>query len=211
MQTIMVLRLSLSTRIMTLSFPSVKVVMPLAVDEDVKRPIFLIVTLFLCLPAAAALQLDVDLSERTLVALDNGNEVARYAVAVGTKQYPTPQGSFHIRKVVWNPPWKPPDSPWAKGKDAKPPGHPDNPMKRVKIFFSEPDYYIHGTDADDSLGRAESHGCLRMNTSDATQLAQLVMDRGGKPMPEPWYRRIFHRRTTKVIYLKAPVGIKIHG
>jgi lipoprotein-anchoring transpeptidase ErfK/SrfK len=159
----------------------------------------------------ADLKLDVDLSARTLVALDNGTEVARYAVAVGTKQYPTPRGSFRIRKVVWNPPWKPPDSPWAKDKPPRPPGHPDNPMKRVKIFFSEPDYYIHGTDADDSLGHADSHGCLRMNTGDAIQLAQIVMDRGGKPMPEPWYRRIFHRRTTKVIYLKAPVAITIHG
>ena len=124
--------------------------------------------------AAAELQLDVDLSERTLIALDNGNEVARYAVAVGTKQYPTPRGSFRIRKVVWNPPWKPPDSPWAKGKDAKPPGHPDNPMKRVKIFFSEPDYYIHGTDEDDSLGRAESHGCFRLANWDALTLLNLV-------------------------------------
>lgn len=191
--------------------PGVIVVTPIALCMSVKRPIFLILTLLLGLPAAAELHLDVDLSERTLVAVEDGNEVARYAVAIGTKDYPTPRGDFHIRKVVWNPPWKPPDSPWAKGKDAQPPGHPDNPMKRVKIFFSEPDYYIHGTDADDSLGRAESHGCLRMNVADATQLGQLVMERGGKPMPEPWYRRIFRRRTTKVIYLKAPVPITIHG
>jgi lipoprotein-anchoring transpeptidase ErfK/SrfK len=189
----------------------VTVVTPIAFGSGVKRPIFLILTLFFCLPAAAELKLDVDLSDRTLVALDNGNEIARYAVAVGTKQYPTPRGSFRIRKVVWNPPWKPPDSPWAKDKPPRPPGHPDNPMKRVKIFFSEPDYYLHGTDADESLGRADSHGCLRMNTSDATQLAQLVMDRGGKPMSEPWYRRIFHRRTTQVVYLKAAVAITIHG
>jgi murein L,D-transpeptidase YcbB/YkuD len=84
-------------------------------------------------------------------------------------------------------------------------------MKRVKLFFSEPDYYIHGTDADDSLGKAESHGCLRMNTGDATELAQLVMTRGGSPMPEPWYRRIFRRRTTKVVYLKEPIAIDIHA
>jgi len=178
----------------------------------VKRFILLLVTLLFCaIPATAELQLQVDLSERRLVAVDDGNEVAAYAVAVGTKKYPTPQGSFNIRKVVWNPPWKPPDSKWAKGKPPRPPGHPENPMKVVKIFFSEPDYYIHGTDDEDSLGNAESHGCIRMNTEDATALAQLVMTHGGKPMPEPWYKRIFRKRTTKVVYLATPVKIQIHG
>jgi len=178
----------------------------------VKRLILIVLTCVLwTLPAAAGLRLEVDLSDRALIALEDGKEVGRYAVAVGTKKYPTPRGSFRIRKVVWNPPWKPPDSTWAKGKPPRPPGHPENPMKRVKIFFSEPDYYIHGTDDDDSLGNAESHGCLRMNIDEATRLAQLVMTHGGKPMPEPWYRRIFHRRTTKVVYLKAPVKIDIHA
>ena len=159
----------------------------------------------------AELRLNVDLSDRKLVVVDDGSEVAQYDVAVGTDKYPTPKGSYRIRKVVWNPSWTPPDSPWAKGKKEQPPGHPDNPMKRVKIFFSEPDYFIHGTDDKDSLGEAESHGCLRMSVADATQLAQLVMERGGKPMPEPWYRRIFRRRTTKVVYLKVPIGIDIHA
>ena len=84
-------------------------------------------------------------------------------------------------------------------------------MKRVKIFFREPDYYIHGTDDIDSLGSAASHGCIRMSPSEATRVAQLVMTHGGKPMSEPWYRRIFRRRTTKVIYLSTPVRINIHA
>ena len=192
------------------SFLPVNTVMRLAILESVKRPYFLILTLILwSLPAAAELRLEVDLSDRTLVALEDGNEIARYDVAVGTAKYPTPQGTFHIRKVVWNPPWTPPDSPWARGKKPLPPGHPDNPMKRVKIFFSEPDYFIHGTDAEDSLGKAESHGCLRMDEDEVTQLAQLVMDHGGNPMPEPWYRRVFHGRSTKVVYLKSPVEIEV--
>ena len=157
----------------------------------------------------AEMRLDVDLSERELVAVADGGEAGRYPVAVGTSKYPTPTGNFKIRKIVWNPSWKPPDSKWARGKTPKPPGHPDNPMKRVKIFFSEPDYYIHGTDAEDSLGHAESHGCLRMSEEEVTRLAQMVMEHGGKPMPEPWYRRILHRKTTKVIYLATPIPISI--
>ena len=162
-------------------------------------------------PALAEFQLQVDVSERQLLAIENGNVLERYAVSVGTKKYPTPRGSFNIRKVVWNPSWKPPDAKWARGKPPRPPGHPENPMKLVKVFFKEPDYYIHGTDDEDSLGEAESHGCIRMSPADATRIAQLVMTHGGKPMPEPWYRRIFRRRTTKVIYLSTPVRINIHA
>jgi lipoprotein-anchoring transpeptidase ErfK/SrfK len=141
----------------------------------------------------------------------NGDIVDTFPVAIGSDDYPTPQGSFRIRKVIWNPTWVPPDSKWARGKEPKAADDPDNPMKRVKMFFREPDYFIHGTADEDSLGAAESHGCLRMRVSDVTRLAKLVMEAGGKPMPEPWYRRIFRRKTTKVVYLTAPVPIDIRS
>jgi len=176
----------------------------------VKRLLFLTLTCLLWAPALfAELRLEVDRESRELSVIVDGNEVDRFDVAVGTDSYPTPRGSFNIRKVIWNPAWKPPDSKWAKGKSAQPPGHPDNPMKRVKMFFKEPDYYIHGTDAEDSLGRAESHGCIRMNTDDVTRLARLVMEHGGKPMPEPWYRRVFRSRATKVVMLTSPISVEI--
>lgn len=177
-----------------------------------KRLIFLTLTCFLLsVDAAAELRLEVNLSERELVALLDGEVIEQFPVAVGKEKYPTPTGNFTIRKVIWNPSWVPPDSKWARGKTAKPPGHPENPMKVVKIFFKEPDYYIHGTGDEDSLGRAESHGCVRMSPKDAARVAQLVMEHGGKPMPEPWYRRIFRKKTTKVVYLERPVAIEIIG
>lgn len=177
-----------------------------------KPLLFLILTCLLWAGhARAALRLEVDLSDRELAAIIDGQVVESYSIAVGNDDYPTPLGEFKIRKVIWNPAWRPPDSKWARGKEAKPAGHPENPMKRVKMFFKEPDYYIHGTADEDSLGAAESHGCIRMRVSDATRLARLVMEKGGKPMPEPWYRRIFRRKTTKVVYLTVPVPVKIRG
>jgi len=182
----------------------------IAVEEGVKRLLFLTFTVILWgLPAFGALRLEVDLEERLLRAFVDGEEVESFAVAIGTEDYPTPTGDFEIRKVIWNPSWHPPDSKWARGKSPKGPGHPDNPMKRVKMFFKEPDYYIHGTAADDSLGKAESHGCIRMSEEDVTRLAQLVMEQGGKPMPEPWYRRILRLKSTKVVYLEEPVPVEI--
>jgi len=178
----------------------------------VNRLILLILTCVLwSTPAVAELRLEIDLSERELLAVEDGQTIDRFPVAIGEEKYPTPEGKFTIRKVIWNPAWVPPDAKWARGKTSKPPGHPDNPMKRVKMFFKEPDYYIHGTSDEDSLGKAESHGCIRMSPEDATRLAQLVMEHGGKPMPEPWYRRIFRRKVTQVVYLKAPIVIEIYG
>lgn len=177
---------------------------------SVKHILFLTLTAILwSSPLTAELRLQVDVSGRELIAYVDGQEHERFPVAVGKKAYPTPEGSFSIRKVIWNPTWVPPNSKWARGKSAKGPGDPDNPMKRVKMFFKEPDYYIHGTGDEESLGSAASHGCIRMSEEDVTRLAKLVMEKGGKPMPEPWYRRLFRSKSTKVVYLEQPVPIKI--
>ena len=159
--------------------------------------------------SSAELRVEVDLSTRTLTAYSGPEVVRTYSVSVGTAEDPTPTGTFQIRKLVWNPSWVPPNEKWARGKQPKKPGDPDNPMQRVKIFFKEPDYYIHGTPDTDSMGRARSHGCVRMTPGEVTELAKLVMEHGGKPMPEPWYRRIFRRKSTNVVTLSKPIPIRV--
>ena len=166
-------------------------------------------------PQAAALQVPLTLrarlGARILFVQQGASTVKSYAVAVGQDGYPTPIGTFSINKIVWNPSWRPPpDAEWAKGKTAKGPGDPGNPMKVVKIFFQEPDYYIHGTDDVESLGSAPSHGCLRMEASDVADLAKLIMEHGGQPREENWFWRIIHsRREEKVIYLNNPISLTI--
>lgn len=160
-------------------------------------------------PVSASFRIEVSLSERELIVFDGDSPVERYEVAVGKQEKPTPKGEFEIRKVIWNPSWTPPAEPWAKGKSAKKPGDPENPMKLVKMFFREPDYYIHGTDEVESLGLAASHGCVRMSPEDVTELAKKVMEKGGKPKPQPWYRRILNRRSSQVVVTIEPVPIVI--
>ena len=158
----------------------------------------------------AALRLQVDLSERMLHVIENGAVSTSYAVAIGKPSYPTPKGTFGIRRIIWNPRWVPPDSKWAKDKTPKGPGEPGNPMGRVKIFFSEPDYYIHGTRETDSLGQAESHGCIRMRNADVIALAKRVMAAGGKPVEASFVRRVINRvRSTREVRLSTPVSIQI--
>lgn len=162
--------------------------------------------------SAASLKLVVDLSDRQIAVVKDGETIETYPVAIGKPSYPTPKGSFSIRRIIWNPRWVPPDSPWAKKKKATPPGHPDNPMGKVKIFFSEPDYYIHGTRNTDSLGQAESHGCLRMRNGDVVALAQQVMAAGGKPVEASWVRRLVNRvRSTREVRLSTPVPLTVRA
>lgn len=156
------------------------------------------------------IRLEVSLSGRELRVL-RGEEVVRsYDVAIGASNHPTPRGSFQIRRVIWNPRWVPPNAAWARGKSPKGPGEPGNPMGRVKLFFSEPDYYIHGTENEASLGRAESHGCVRMANGDVVELAQLVMEHGGEPRPAAWYQRILNYvRSTSEVRLSNPVTVVV--
>ncbi len=158
----------------------------------------------------AAVRLEVDLSQRTLKVIEGGEVTRSYPVAIGKPSYPTPKGTFRIRRIIWNPRWVPPDSKWAKNKTAKGPGEPGNPMGRVKIFFSEPDYYIHGTREVDSLGAADSHGCLRMRNADVIALAKRVMAAGGKPVQPSFVRRVINRvRATQEVRLSTPVQVTI--
>jgi len=163
-------------------------------------------------PAAdAPIALTANLGARILTVMSGDEKVKTYAVAVGQEEYPTPPGTYMIRKIVWNPSWHPPpDAKWAQGKTAKGPGDPGNPMKVVKIFFKEPDYYIHGTDDVESLGDAASHGCLRMAPDDVADLAKFVMEHGGQPHDENWFWRIMHfRREEKVVYLDNPISLTV--
>jgi lipoprotein-anchoring transpeptidase ErfK/SrfK len=157
-----------------------------------------------------ALRLEAKLGERKLYIKNDSETSATYPIAIGRASKPTPAGSYKIRKIVWNPAWIPPDQKWAEGQKPQPPGARANPMKVVKIFFREPDYYIHGTGDIESLGDAASHGCLRMDPDDAYRVAREIMEHGGQPRDESWFWRILHFRSeTKTVYLDHPIPISV--
>lgn len=108
--------------------------------------------------------------------------VRSYPVAVGMRRHKTPTGDFEISRIVWNPWWYPPDAEWAANDTVTPPG-PSNPMGKVKLMFNGP-YYMHGTPLASSIGRAASHGCVRMRNADAVELARLVQSYGGLDVTE---------------------------
>jgi lipoprotein-anchoring transpeptidase ErfK/SrfK len=154
--------------------------------------------------------LKADLSSRTLTVMGANGVIRTFAVAVGSPKYPTPPGTYKIRRIVWNPSWIPPDSKWAKKETPKGPGEKGNPMKVAKIFFREPDYYIHGTADVNSLGDAASHGCLRMAPDDVAELAQFLMQNGGQAREEGWFSRVIHMRwKTHTVNLSQPIALTV--
>lgn len=138
-----------------------------------------------------------------------GDSLARtLPIAPGMPRYRTPRGEFAITSIQWNPWWIPPDSPWARKEKPMPPG-PTNPMGRVKLNF-EPLYYIHATPFENSIGSAASHGCMRMKTADAIDLARLAHRFGTPSMPADEVERfVMDTVTTRTVPLEAPIPISI--
>ena len=102
--------------------------------------------------------------------LYNGARFLRYfQVATGQSAYPTPLGRFSIAVKWKNPWWYPPASPWAKGAQPIPPG-PGNPLGTRWMGLTAPGVGIHGTPDASSIGYSVSHGCIRMQISQAEWL-----------------------------------------
>ncbi len=126
--------------------------------------------------STAALHLSLNIPAFRLDVYDGPTLLTSYPVAVGLPEFPTPTGDFGISRIEWNPWWIPPEREWAQSEKPTPP-NPTNPMGRVKLYFRTY-YFVHGTPFDSSVGRAASHGCVRLSNRDAVQLAKEVMRRG---------------------------------
>jgi lipoprotein-anchoring transpeptidase ErfK/SrfK len=121
----------------------------------------------------------VSKSEDTLKAYDKaGKLVALFTVTSGSTHDPLPLGNWKVTGIGHNPHfaynpelfWDVPDT---DDKQQLPPG-PNGPVGVVWIDLDKEHYGIHGTNAPESIGRVESHGCVRLTNWDAARLAQMV-------------------------------------
>lgn len=129
----------------------------------------------------------LDRRHRLLKVLDHGREVRRYPVAVGMPGWETPVGHFTVIEKTANPKWEHP----ANGR-VLPPG-PENPLGtrwigfyrdcRGRSGFNGQEHLVvkgcvtagfHGTPNRSSVGRAVSHGCVRLFDEHAQELFDLV-------------------------------------
>ncbi len=113
-------------------------------------------------------RLEINLRQRR-VTLFQGNQVVKsYPIAIGRPGWETPVGNFSVKQMFKDPPWVHP----FKGF-VIPGGDPENPLGRHWIgFWTDGKNWVgmHGTPNPESVGRAVSHGCIRMYNRDIAEL-----------------------------------------
>ncbi len=130
------------------------------------------------LPPKAA-KIVVDKSDRSVSALDaEGKVIAYYPASMGSEHDPLPIGTWKINGVQKDPPffynpklfW---DADPSHSKAKIKPG-PNNPVGLVWIDLSKEHYGIHGTPEPATVGKTQSHGCIRLTNWDAVELSGMV-------------------------------------
>ena len=121
----------------------------------------------------------VDKSAGTLLAYDAaGKLIAAFTATMGSTHDPLPLGNWKILGVSKNPTFHyNPNLFWdAKATDKKAllPAGPNGPVGVTWIDLSKEHYGIHGTPEPETIGRAESHGCVRLTNWDVARLVQMV-------------------------------------
>jgi len=104
----------------------------------------------------------VSIPHRKLALIENGHVKKVYPVAIGAANSPSPSGTFQVKNRLVAPTYYHP------GKVI--PAGANNPLGTRWIGLSTKGYGIHGTNVESSIGKAASHGCIRMHRKDLEEL-----------------------------------------
>jgi lipoprotein-anchoring transpeptidase ErfK/SrfK len=122
-------------------------------------------------PVADVVNLVLKLQEKRVYVYRGEKLLAKYPVAIGKKDWETPVGEWQVMEKLKNPAW----TNFKNGKVVK--AGKDNPLGQRWIgFWTDGQDVIgfHGTPDIKSIGKAVSHGCVRMYNRDVKALYPLV-------------------------------------
>jgi lipoprotein-anchoring transpeptidase ErfK/SrfK len=111
--------------------------------------------------ARAEIMIAIDTAAQRMTVSVDGGKRWTWPVSTGAPGYLTPTGSYHVLRME--------EHYVSKEWD-------DAPMPH-SIFFTKRGHAIHGSSHTKLLGRAASHGCVRLNPANAAKLFQLVRSR----------------------------------
>jgi lipoprotein-anchoring transpeptidase ErfK/SrfK len=138
---------------------------------------------------SAPVSLLVSVSQRTLSVLRGEEVLHRFPVGVGTGTrlsrgggdewtFATPTGEFEVGRKKKDPVWYAPD--WYYVERGLPIPIPYSEVRYrpgvlgdYALYLSD-EIAIHGTEEESTVGRASSHGCLRMRNADIAVVFPLV-------------------------------------
>ena len=121
----------------------------------------------------------VDKSDGVLRAYDADDKlIAQFPATMGSEHDPLPIGTWKIQGNSYLPPFHyNPDLFWdakeGETKQTLKPG-PNGPVGVVWMDLDKEHYGIHGTPTPQTIGRTESHGCIRLTNWDAARLSMMV-------------------------------------
>ena len=133
--------------------------------------------------------------EKMLDVLEDGQLLASFPITPGSTTLPAPPGTWKIENMASMPYFRYDEAMLEHGVRSDnfvnlPPG-PNSPVGVMWMGLNKSGIGLHGTANPETIGRAASHGCIRLANWDAVKLSQLVttgttvkIDGEGKP-PAP--------------------------
>jgi lipoprotein-anchoring transpeptidase ErfK/SrfK len=130
-------------------------------------------------PLPKAARVVVDKSDASVALVDDeGNTFARFPATSGSGHDPLPIGDWKIQGVARDPEFHyNPKLFWdadASHSKATIAAGPNNPVGVVWVDLSKEHYGIHGTPEPATIGKTQSHGCIRLTNWDALAFASAV-------------------------------------
>ncbi len=128
--------------------------------------------------ASAPVAVKIDTKTNMLGVFEGDKIMAAYPVTIGSAHTESPIGDWKVRRIAKMPTFRYDKEMLQHGKRSGnfyllPPG-PRNPAGVMLIALNKKGIGIHGTNDPDSIGRASSHGCIRLANWDVVRLATKI-------------------------------------
>jgi lipoprotein-anchoring transpeptidase ErfK/SrfK len=129
-------------------------------------------------PTPAAMSVKIDTKTNMLEIFEADKVVAAYPVTIGSAQTASPIGEWKVTGVAKLPRFRYDKEMLKHGVRSGnfhmlPPG-PNSQVGVIWIALNKKGIGLHGTNDPESIGRAASHGCVRLTNWDVVRLAQKV-------------------------------------
>ncbi|MDB6170706.1 MAG: murein L,D-transpeptidase [Chthoniobacteraceae bacterium] len=122
--------------------------------------------------------LDVDVAEEMLEVKEGEKILAAFPITPGSSSLPAPKGNWHIETINYMPVFRFDKEMLYHGRRGEngvltPPG-PNNSVGVMWMSINKKGIGIHGTNEPETIGRAASHGCIRLANWDAVRVAAMI-------------------------------------
>ena len=129
-------------------------------------------------PEFAARSVYINTKDKMLDLYDGSALIAAFPITPGSKTLPAPPGKWNVVGVAALPWFRWDEAMLMHGQRSEnffniPPG-PNNPVGVLWAALNKRGIGMHGTNTPETIGRAASHGCIRLSNWDAIRFAYMI-------------------------------------